>query len=201
MYLKIIECIVAILCGCQLASTQSNPDISSDMSVEDGMITLKRIDLSQDSILYSIISDFSRDDIQVLTDHPNALYKLSLTATPNEYLKTFPKGYLVSLLLDTNGKIFDTHRIGYDVVDGKTIIISKSDDYNFKYSNLEEKRTFRYEPDFIGPYDYEKDVDYFMAENYFGKYIYGIGWVMYLPDGYKLVPSDNIVTAPKRKQK
>lgn len=193
MYLKIIEYIVAILCSCQLASTQSNPDISSGLTADDDMITLKRIDLSQDSILYSIVSDFISNDIQTDTKDQNSYYTLRLQSLPN--------GFYVYLKLYRSNTILAEDCIGYDIVDNKTIIIKENDDYKFNYTDTEEKKSFKYEPEFTGLIEPYKENTYVIKGNSYGKHIVAIGWVMYLPDGLKLGPSDNVVAAPKRKHK
>lgn len=187
VHLKIIEYILAILCGCQLVSNQSNSAVS------DNMITLKRIDLSQDSILYSIVSDFISDDFQTNTKDQKSHYTLGLQSSTNRYY--------VYLKLYSSHSIPAKGCLGYDIVDNKTIIIRSNDDYKFNYSDLMEEKSFTYEPEFTGLIEPDRENTYFIKKNYYGKHIVGIGWVIYLPDGLKLGPSDNVVTAPKRKHK
>lgn len=194
MYLRIIECVVAILCGCKLLPFQSRFDTTPNIACDKGYdaITLRRIDLSQDYLLCSIISDFSHTYKQLNNDNKNAFYYL--------YMETIPNGYLVHLTLNTSDRIIGTDNLGYAIVDDNTVIISDTDAYNYSYTSSIEERTFKYQPDITGPYDPTEGM-YLIKENHYGKNIYGIGWVIYLPDGLKLGPSDNVVTAPKRKHK
>lgn len=194
MYLKIIECIVVILCGCQLALKQSKYDTTPNTACEKASdtITLRRIDLSQDSLLCSIISDFSHTYNHPNNVNKNAFYYL--------FLETIPNGYLVHLTLDISDRIIGANCLGYSIVDDNTVIISDTNAYNYSYTSSVEERIFKYQRDITGPYDPIEGI-YIIKENNYGKNIYGIGWVMYLPDGLKLGPSDNVVTVPKRKHK
>lgn len=158
-------------------------------------IKIKRMELSDDVTLFSIINDaVSESNSKKVND----------IRFFNVILNDIGKGCKVTVIgeLDNRFLFYRNDIIGYCVLDSDTIILSGTTQYKPNYMTPSDVMSLKLESsdEFPGHYDPEEWF-YFMIGDCYGRLVPKINWIWNIPNGSSLQSEEVIVTAPKRQSK